>query len=84
MFLVDSLYSDSITVSPAVISTSAVFIEDKADEMLVNYVLLSVVGNVTLKMTYKLPNLKDCLWKGRPLSKTVLMSSGFITSPGLF
>jgi len=41
-------------------------------------------GNDTLKITKRFPNLYDCLWKGRPLSLTVLMSSGLITSPGLF
>jgi hypothetical protein len=42
------------------------------------------LGNVTLKTIYKLPNLNEVLWKGRPFSKTVLISSGLITSPGLF
>ena len=48
------------------------------------WVLFNDVGNATLKRTKRFPYLKDCLWKGSPLPITVLMSSGLMTSPGLF
>jgi len=40
-----------------------------------------VSGNLTLNNTNKLPNLYGFLWKGKPLSSTVIKVSGLITIP---
>jgi len=65
-------------------ASSCFFMFTKAELIVDNYAAGMFVGKLTLNAMKRLPNLNDCLWNGRPLPSIVLMSSGLITSPGLF